>query len=87
MLARGPMGRATVVKKPEPVVEETKEKIKLNVFDEESSGDEETKMEKRMERQNNLAKDETTRKLSIPKLAKLRRPTTLSKASKDFEDF
>ena len=81
------MGRATVVKKPEPVVEETKEKIKLNVFDEESSGDEETKMEKRMERQNNLAKDETTRKLSIPKLAKLRRPTTLSKASKEFEDF
>jgi hypothetical protein len=70
MLARGPMGRATVAKKPEPVVEETKEKIKLNVFDEESSGDEETKMEKRMERQNNLAKDETTRKLSIPKLAK-----------------
>ena len=87
MLARGPMGRAmTVVKKPEPVEEENKEKIKLTVFDEDS-GDEETKMEKMFERQNNLAKDETTRKLSIAKLAKERRPTTIRKAPSDFDDF
>lgn len=68
MLARGQLGSVKQApKKPEPV-EEVKEKIKLNVFEDED-GDEATQMQKLIEKQQNLASEETEAKMGILPLA------------------
>lgn len=73
MLARGQGGRQQTLqpKKAEPI-EEVKEKIKLNVF-EDDDGDEEAKVLKMIERQQNLAAEETEAKMGIMALEKPRR--------------
>lgn len=74
MLARGQGGRQGTLpaKKAEPVVEEVKEKIKLNVF-EDDDGAEETKVQRMIDRQQNLASEETDSKMAILPLEKQRR--------------
>lgn len=82
MLARGPGGRQnSVVHKPQQ--EESKQKIKLNVFEDDDE-DEAERMKKMLERQSNLASEETEIKLGIPPPQKVRR---LSKRmSVEFDD-
>jgi hypothetical protein len=78
-------GQNTQAKKPEAVVEESKEKIKLSMF-EDDDGDEEDRMKKMLDKQSNLASEETAIKMAIPAPQKQRRMSSLR--SKDsFEDF